>query len=210
MIVYTFKGGYDRNFCYLVVADNKQCLLIDPFEDEQIDEIIDKDRLDLKYIINTHDHFDHIQGNDYYKKQYHAKIVAHFHAKIQTDIKVKHHDSLPFGNTPLKFIYTPGHTKDAMCILIDDKIFTGDTLFVGKVGGTMTEAAAKEEFESLKRLMELPDETMVYPGHDYGEAKFSTIGREKETNPFLQRKIFNNFYHLKQHWTQFKSEQGIK
>jgi glyoxylase-like metal-dependent hydrolase (beta-lactamase superfamily II) len=81
---------------------------------------------------------------------------------------------------------------------------------VGKVGGTDYEEGARREYESLQRLLELPDETSVWPGHDYGVKKSSTIGYERTTNPFLQRESFEDFVHLKKTWPEYKKKHGIK
>ncbi|MCK5222789.1 MAG: MBL fold metallo-hydrolase, partial [Candidatus Aminicenantes bacterium] len=111
----------------------------------------------------------------------------------------------------VEFIHTPGHTPDSVCIKAGDNLITGDTLFVGKVGGTYSEEEAKEEFMSLAKLISLPGHIKVWPGHNYGTAPSSTIMNEKETNPFIQRlKNFNDFLWLKQNWAVYKVEHGIK
>jgi len=193
MKIHIFKGGYDRNFCYLVV-DGNEAVLIDPFTDDKIDAKLKK--LKLKYIINTHSDFDHTEGNE------------HYHSKFGGEI-INSGNNLFFGKTKIKIIKTPGHTQDSICILIDKNLFTGDTLFVGKVGGTGSEQSAKQEYDSLHKLMELPEDIIVYPGHDYGVRPTSTIGREKKENPFLQRD-FKDFLLLKRNWLQYKAERGIQ
>ena len=110
----------------------------------------------------------------------------------------------------MTILHTPGHTEDSICIHIEDAVFTGDTLFVGKVGGTGFGSGAREEYASLhKKLLVLPDSTRVFPGHDYGTAAQSTIGRERRTNPFLLQPNFEAFVHLKQNWLSYKKEHGI-
>ncbi len=97
-----------------------------------------------------------------------------------------------------------------MCILVGDAVFTGDTLFVGKVGGTDLGEGARTEYDSLhQRLLALPDDTRVYPGHDVGVAPKSTIGHERETNPFLLQLDFEAFVNLKRNWAAYKKEHGI-
>jgi len=96
-------------------------------------------------------------------------------------------------------------------VLCENILLTGDTLFVGKVGGTDLGRGARAEYDSLnKKLMKLPDETKVYPGHDYGVAPSSTIGREKETNPFILCKSFEEFVDFKANWAEYKRRHGIK
>jgi glyoxylase-like metal-dependent hydrolase (beta-lactamase superfamily II) len=111
---------------------------------------------------------------------------------------------------------TPGHTEDSICVLVKapgepGKLVTGDTLFVGKVGGTGYGDDARAEYDSLhEKLLRLPDDTEVWPGHDYGVAPSSTIGREKKTNPFLLCESFETFVELKRNWLRYKAEHGIE
>lgn len=115
------------------------------------------------------------------------------------------------GNLEIRIIHTPGHTKDSICIYIGDGVFTGDTLFVGKVGGTDFGSQAEAEYNSLhKKLLTLPDSTRVFPGHDYGTSPESTILRERQTNPFLLRPDIESFIELKRNWTEYKKKHGIE
>lgn len=197
MEIKRIKGGYDRNFSYMII-EKDTAILIDPFIDNKIDEIIEKENLGLKYIINTHRHFDHTQGNEHYSEKFGAEII-----KYHEGLKEKE-----FGKEKIYFIHTPGHTEDSMCIKIKDKLFTGDTLFVGKVGGTSSEKESEKEWNSLKKIISLPDETKIYPGHDYGIEEFSTVKHEKENNPFL-KKDFEFFLWLKENWYQYKKEHDL-
>jgi glyoxylase-like metal-dependent hydrolase (beta-lactamase superfamily II) len=92
----------------------------------------------------------------------------------------------------------------------EGKLISGDTLFVGKVGGTDLGPGARKEWESLQKLMRLPDPTEVWPGHNYGVAPTSTIGHEKKTNPFLLQPTFDAFIDLKANWLEYKKKHGIK
>jgi glyoxylase-like metal-dependent hydrolase (beta-lactamase superfamily II) len=115
------------------------------------------------------------------------------------------------GTLKVQIIHTPGHTPCSICLLVKDKLITGDTLFVGKVGGTRTKEDAREEFESLKKLMTLPKNTFVYPGHDVGVKPFSTIEEEQNTNPFIKRlNSFEDFFYLKNNWAAYKLKHNIK
>jgi hydroxyacylglutathione hydrolase len=117
---------------------------------------------------------------------------------------------LPLGNLEITILHTPGHTSDAICFYIGDAVFTGDTLFVGKVGGTDFGAGAQAEYDSLRqKLLALPGGTRVFPGHDVGVAPESTIAHEQETNPFLVQPDFESFLHLKRTWAAYKKEHGI-
>jgi glyoxylase-like metal-dependent hydrolase (beta-lactamase superfamily II) len=121
-----------------------------------------------------------------------------------------HFDHFPLGNLEIQILHTPGHTNDGICIYIEDTVFTGDTLFVGKVGGTDLGPGAKAEYDSLhQKLFALPDNTRVFPGHDYGTAPESTIAHERETNPFFLQPDFEAFVHLKRNWEAYKKAHGI-
>jgi glyoxylase-like metal-dependent hydrolase (beta-lactamase superfamily II) len=127
------------------------------------------------------------------------------------DTRVPDGTVLKLGDLELEVINTPGHTEDSICIKVENKLITGDTLFVGKVGGTYSDRDAKTEFESLKKIMRLHPETEVWPGHNYGVRQSSTIGFEQSSNPFIIRLAdFNDFLWLKKNWARYKQEHGIK
>jgi glyoxylase-like metal-dependent hydrolase (beta-lactamase superfamily II) len=128
----------------------------------------------------------------------------------RTGKKVMDGATFPLGDLEIEILHTPGHTPDAICLYVGDAVFTGDTLFVGKVGGTDFGQGARAEYASLhEKLMALPEDTRVFPGHDYGTSAQSTIGAEKETNPFLVQPDFESFVDLKKNWDAYKREHGI-
>jgi hydroxyacylglutathione hydrolase len=150
----------------------------------------------LKYIINTHGHSDHTAGNSEIASSFHTKIVAHKLSRVNFDIGVEDSDVLSIGKIRLKVIYTPGHTVDSICLLVDDrKLLTGDTLFVGECGRTdFPGGSTKSIYNSLfNKLMKLDDVVEVYPGHDYGVRVSSTIGEEKNSNYTLQPRNLKEF-----------------
>jgi len=207
-----FAGG-DRNFGYLIGdEENSVAAVVDPSSLPDVFQSgAEKNGLKIVYIFGTHGHGDHTGGIADLKKKTGAKVVMHISSLFRSDIPVKDGDTLKMGNLEFKIIYTPGHTKDSICILVDNKLMTGDTLFVGKIGGTGAYQEARVEYDSLfNKLMGLNDEIEVYPGHDYGVAPTSTIGHEKQTNPFLLRKDFKDFIWLKDNWLAYKKEHGIK
>lgn len=181
MIVEQLLCGELDNFTY-IVGDEKNgvAVVIDPVDVNKVLEVVEKRKLKIKYIINTHSHFDHIAGNKELKRKTNAKVVMHRNSNLEKDIEVKDGDVVKVGNLKIRVIHTPGHTQDSICLLVNDKLFTGDTLFVGSYGRTDLEGGSyKQLINSLKKLMQLDEKIKVYPGHHYGKEKFSTIGKEK-------------------------------
>ena len=112
-------------------------------------------------------------------------------------IKLKNNDEIKVGNIKIKVMHTPGHTPGAICLLVENKLITGDTLFVNAIGRTdLAGGDAMKLFESLQKLKKLGDDVEVYPGHDYGEIPFSTIGGEKKTNPYFMCETKEQFLNL--------------
>jgi hydroxyacylglutathione hydrolase len=210
MIFRQLDSGGDRNFQYLIADEESlEAAVIDPGDNPAvIINAVRDENLKLVYIINTHSHFDHTGGNKTLSDNFGAKTACFGNS---CNISLHDGDTLSLGKTKLNIIHTPGHTPDSICILAGNELVTGDTLFVGKVGGTGFGKDAREEYDSLhKKLMTLPPETRVWPGHDYGVRKSSTIGDELRENPFIQRKDFKSFLELKQNWTEYKRIHGIK
>ena len=202
-------AGHDRNFAYLL-ADGGEAALVDPARPDVALAAVAEAGLELKYILNTHGHYDHAGGNQEVKEGTGARVAAHAEAGIPKDIALEGGERLPLGSTEIEVLATPGHTRDSICLLWQGRLMTGDTLFVGKVGGTATAAEARAEYESLHRVIgALPGETEVWPGHDVGVAPSSTVAREKETNPFYLQPDFEAFLELKNNWAEYKKKHGI-
>lgn len=213
MIFEQVRTGGDRNFGYFL-ADRSggYSAAVDPSgRPDLFLELNARHKCELKYVICTHDHYDHTGGASELAGRSPALLVMHKTTGDRADLQVEDGEELALGALTLKIIHTPGHTEDSICVLCNDILLTGDTLFVGKVGGTDLGRGARAEYEGLhNKLMKLPDETKVYPGHDYGVAPNSTIGQEKDTNPFLLRKSFEEFVDLKANWAEYKRKHGIK
>jgi hydroxyacylglutathione hydrolase len=185
------------NFSYIVADENtKEAAVVDSsYNADEIIKAIKNEKLHLKYIINTHGHSDHTAGNTELQSIFGAKIVAHKQSKIHPDLSVDEGDTLNVGKISVKIIFTPGHTADSICLFVNDqKLLTGDTLFVGECGRTdFPGGNTKSMYESLNRLIKLNDNVEVYPGHDYGLKPSSTIGDEKKSNYTLQPRSLMEF-----------------
>ncbi len=209
MEIEQIQVGYLAVFAYIVgCPKTKEALVIDPAGDEdRIVQRINEKGYHLKYIVTTHGHPDHYCGNARVKELTGAKIIMHkldsmlcqrpesaelarqfgFSSPPRADIEVEDGDKIVIGEVTLEVIHTPGHSPGGMCLFGDGNVFTGDTLFVGGIGRTDLPGASVSQFmKSIKeRLLTLPDDTVVWPGHDYGMKPSSTIGIEKRTNPWL-------------------------
>ena len=199
-----------RNFSYIIADDNKVGAVIDPSEDPNAILKV-TEGLQITHILITHAHWDHVESVRKIKETFpEAKTVMYVGNTYEHDIGVGNNEEITIGQLKVTCRHTPGHTPYDMCFLVENKLFTGDHLFVGKIGGTKTENDAKHQWKSLQETISLPDETEVWPGHDFGKKPSSTIKNEKETNPFLLCKDFDAFYHLKNNWQQYKKEHRIK
>lgn len=193
--------------CYLIgCKSSKEAAVIDPGGEEGVDlilKLLQENNFDLKYIINTHGHIDHITGNKALKAKTKALLLIHkldAHMLVDTnknfsiftgkeicsppaDRFLEEGDEIILGSLKLTVIHTPGHTTGGISIVLNNIVFTGDTLFAGGVGGTdLPGGSYKDLQKSIKeKLLKLSDDKVVYPGH----GPSSTIGRERRTNPYI-------------------------
>lgn len=198
-------------FAYIIGCEKTgEALVIDPAGNEdQIVQAAEKEGLKIVKIVDTHGHPDHTCGNTRVKELTGAKVVVHeddaagmtsphaqeFAAMLgcgqvgPPDEKVSDGDIIKVGEeVELKVIHTPGHTPGCMCLYTDGNVFTGDTLFVGGVGRTdLPGGSWPVMLDSIQnRILTLPDDTTVWPGHHYGSQPHSTVKKERETNPYLR------------------------
>ncbi|RUM77427.1 MAG: MBL fold metallo-hydrolase [Candidatus Thioglobus sp.] len=178
-------------YTYLLAdSDTKEAIIIDAVAETQQRDIglIEELGLDLKYIIETHVHADHITSSCPLKQKFtNAKIVLGESNPVAcADVLIKDGDNLQFGQYDITAMSTPGHTDGCMSFIVDDKVFTGDALLIRSCGRCDFQGGSAEKlFDSISRLFTLPDETCVYPAHDYGGRAVSSIWEEKAFNEMI-------------------------
>jgi len=211
MYVKQILTGTMNNFSYLVAGGSgKKGAVIDPgCSGKDVDIIVSEasgSDICISHVITTHTHRDHVGGVRDLIKKTGAKLLLHqAEAEEMTrmghkpDMLVTDGDLLDLDGLTLKIIHTPGHSRGSICIYSKNKLFTGDTLFVGGCGRADLPGGNPEElYHSLYgRLMTLPDDTEIYPGHNYGRTPASTIGTEKETNKYLMCRSLNEFLRIR-------------
>jgi glyoxylase-like metal-dependent hydrolase (beta-lactamase superfamily II) len=200
MKVHQLQVGNMQNFTY-VLEDEKtgEAVLVDPSWDlDAVEQLIIRNNLKIKYIINTHHHFDHTIGNEAMANATGAKIIQHEASTLKHDIAVKNGDKIHFGGSEITVFHTPGHSKDSICLVGDGKILTGDTLFVGNCGRIdLPGGSANELYHSLfDVLAKLDDNLVMYSGHNYGTRPVSTLGEQKETNFVMESRTEEEFVEL--------------
>lgn len=197
-------GPIEDNNYLLIDKATKEAVLIDCTEkSKDIENALKEYGAELKYILLTHGHFDHVLGANIFREKYNCQVLIHEEDKVMLDTMkefarnfnvgeveiqkvdgfVSDGDIIKFGEHEIKVIHTPGHTKGGACYLIDDKIFTGDTLFYESVGRTDLPGGSFSQLKSSieEKLFTLDENIKVYPGHGWE----STIGHEKVNNQFM-------------------------
>ena len=183
---------------YLIYSNNKTALIIDPVKSECEVYLKSLSELNLKllYVLDTHIHADHITGSGLLRQKTGCQIVMGKEAGLdKVDINLSDNQELKFDDISIQALYTPGHTIESYCYLINERLFTGDCLLINACGRTdFQNGSAKDQYNSLfNRLLKLPDETLIYPAHDYNNRTVSTIGEEKKNNPRLQVTSMQSF-----------------
>jgi glyoxylase-like metal-dependent hydrolase (beta-lactamase superfamily II) len=197
-----FRQLFDKSsstYTYLIAsARGREALIIDPVLEniEQYIKLLNELDLKLVKVIDTHIHADHITAASKLKNKTNCTTIMGEHTPSDAvEIKVKDNEIIYVDKLEIKVIYTPGHTKDSYSFLMDDYLFSGDTLLINGTGRTDFQGGNSEDsYNSIfNRLLKLPEETLLYPAHDYNNQKVSTIGKEKKFNPRLQVNGINEY-----------------
>ena len=186
MKVKEFRGGYDNNFAYLVWNEKGGVLIDASITSKRILKFVEENDIDLKAVFVMHSHDDHLVD---------LNVYSGMGVKIIKNVK---DDVMDLIGLKFTVIFTPGHMDDSICVLVNRKLFTSDTLFVGAIGRCDLKGSdAIDYYDSLyNKLLKLDDDIEVYPGHDYGKKRISTMGEEKENNRFLKCKSRDEFLQL--------------
>jgi glyoxylase-like metal-dependent hydrolase (beta-lactamase superfamily II) len=213
------RVGGDRNFGYLL-GDREagEGILVDPsFDPELMVARAEAQGLRITTILNTHGHSDHSNGNTAAKALTGAAVAGGPGHPGGLDHELQDGEPVRFGRYGLKAWRVPGHCPDHLAFLTEPMAeqicagLTGDLLFVGKVGGTGSDADARTEWDSLHRLLrDWPAQATLWPGHDYGARPSSTIAWERAANPFLLCPDVDAFIRLKADWPTFKARHGLR
>ena len=190
-----FKQVFDKKsstYTYLIASSKgREALIIDPVLENVEDyiKLMTELNLMLVKVIDTHIHADHITGASKLKNITKCSTIMGENTPAETvEIKIKDDEYINLDNLKIRAMYTPGHTSDSYSFLMDNYLFSGDTLLINGTGRTdFQNGNAKDAYNSIfNKLLKLPDETLLYPAHDYKGEKKSTIGKEKKQNPRLQ------------------------
>jgi hydroxyacylglutathione hydrolase len=198
MRVQAFIVGVLATNCYIVnCRETGNAVIIDPGFDStaeatQIFRYVEEEKLTIKFVLNTHGHWDHIGGNEVLRKKYGVPVCIHeldaheiasLNGKTsEQTVMLRDADLVEFKDAKLRVIHTPGHTPGSICLLGEKLVFTGDTLFAGGIGRTDFLGGSSLDIKlSLEKLLRLPESLIVYPGH----GPETTIAEEKQDNPFL-------------------------
>jgi hydroxyacylglutathione hydrolase len=200
--VFQIPVGPMQNFAYLVEDEKSRvAMAIDSgWDTEPIVRLASGEGMGVKYVCATHGHYDHVDTMGRLASELGAATVAFKGSDVDPDVSVVDGDTLRLGESEVKVVYTPGHTEDSVCYYDGSHLFTGDTLFVEAWGRTdLAGGSTAKLFSSLHEvIMALPESTVIYPGHDYGDVPFRTLGEESQKNLALRTKTLAEFRRLTQ------------
>lgn len=193
--VVQLRVGPMANFVYLVLdGASRESLVVDSgWETKPIAEAARAEDAKVKLVVATHQHFDHTSTAKELAGELGAKVAAHSSSPVEHEVSVDHGDEISLGKHKVRVMHTPGHTGDSICLYDGRNLFTGDTLFVGAIGKFERSEAERMYHSLYDVIMKLPDPTVVYSGHDYGDVPFRTLGEEKAENVYLKSRSLSEF-----------------
>ena len=197
--IQSFEGGYDKNFSYILTClKTSETIIIDASVHPSILEFSPKNKPSAIFI--THSHNDHVKFIKSFNDRYPGiKIVGHPDSKLNSRwnnyFPSMHNSTIKVGKLNIKTLHTPGHYFDSVCFYLENIIFTGDTMFVGRTGRTVSNGSnVGDLYNSIyKTILTLPQSTIIYPGHNYGEVPSISIQKNIEISPLLQARGKNDF-----------------
>ena len=202
MIFKQFFDTKSSTYTYIIASGKgREALIIDPVIEnvENYIELLNELDLKLVKVIDTHIHADHVTGASKLKLATNCSTIMGEHTPADAvEIKVKDDEIIKIDQIEIKAMYTPGHTSDSYSFLMDNYLFSGDTLLINGTGRTdFQNGSSKDAYNSIfNRLLKLPEDTILYPGHDYNGKESSTIGNEKKFNPRLQVRNVDEYVEL--------------
>jgi hydroxyacylglutathione hydrolase len=195
--------GPMANYVYFIGDPNtREVAVVDPAWDvDHIVDLAEEHDLTITKILITHSHFDHINGVEGLLHRTKAKVYIHkteaeFMQAVWPElVKVDGGDTTRVGDVDITFLHTPGHTPGSQCFLVQDRLISGDTLFIGACGRCDLPGSNPEDmyYSLTQKLANLDDRTIVFPGHNYAARPYSTIADEKRFNPYLQFQSLQDF-----------------
>ena len=189
--------GPMRNFCYLLGDPvTKKAAVVDPsFDARPMQRFADANELTIEMILVTHHHPDHILDVERLANETAARVFAHTLSNVRKDVPLEGGDFVQLGEVRIKAMHTPGHSPDSTCYLARNRIWTGDTLFIVECGRVdLPGGSAAQLWESFfAKIVHLPDDLVVFPGHNYGPRASDTLGNQKRTNYTLQARTKEEF-----------------
>ena len=198
MRIWTYEGGYDNNFSYLLAGDDTQdAAIIDaavPFT--EIEPIIESEQLNVNYLLITHTHGDHTAYAREYRSSLEDIQIAHFGGgSYPESLSLSDGDTLSVGQQKINVIHTPGHYPDSVCFQTEKCLFSGDTLFVGRTGRTISpQGDSRQLYRSVyEKHLPLPGDTVIYPGHNYGHQPTITLKDNIAISTLLQSESEDDF-----------------
>lgn len=185
------------NYCYLVGdPSSRKAGVVDPsFDARPLQQVAEEHRLAIEVILVTHHHPDHVWDVDRLANETGAKVFAHRLSNVRKDVPLEDGDVISLGDVRVKAVHTPGHSPDSTCYIARNRIWTGDTLFIGECGRVdLPGGSAAQLWDSFfTKIVHLPDDLVVFPGHNYGPKPSDTLGNQKRSNYTLQPRTKEEF-----------------